>query len=60
MLLFLPDWALPPNDPTNNGSLPTKVLEVDVSAFSHARDMFNNVSPSSCPHWKLKFTVLDF
>ncbi|GKB91518.1 hypothetical protein Tco_0963790 [Tanacetum coccineum] len=34
----------------STGKLLTKAVEVDVSADSQARDMFNNIIPSSCPH----------
>lgn len=56
----LPDLAFCDRDSSNLGSLPIKSCEVDVSATSHARERFNNVSPSSCPHWERKFKYVTF
>lgn len=50
MDLDLPDLAVPVKLASINGSFATKEREDDVSAISHARDRFNNVSPNSLPH----------
>lgn len=62
MFLFLPDLTLSVKEPCNEGNLLAILVEVDVSACSHARDRFKSISPSSWPHWKLQvnFEVQNF
>lgn len=50
LLLLLPDLLLLVNELNNNGKLLIKDVEVNVSADSQARDMFNSIIPISCPH----------
>jgi len=50
MDLHLPDLAVPVKLASIKGSFATKEREDDVSAISHARDRFSNVSPNSLPH----------
>lgn len=49
-MAHLPDLLLLVAEPTNRGSLLIRLAEVNVSASSHARLIFNKVSPSSSPH----------
>lgn len=50
MQFFMPDFALPVKELSNEGSLLANVWEVDESACSQALERFNNVSPNSRPH----------
>lgn len=54
MFLFLPDLTLSVKEPCNEGNLLAILVEVDVSACSHAWDRFKSIFPSSWPHWKLQ------
>lgn len=50
----MPDLALSVKELPSRGSLLARVLDVNVSACSHDFDKFNNISPSSSPHWPLE------